>query len=53
MKKKTIKALKEFDKLSPTKKVAATVVSAAIFPIALTLGVYKQSQKRKYKKRRR
>lgn len=53
MKKKTITALKKLDKLSPTEKIVATAVGAAMFPIVLTLEVYKQSQKKKYKKRRR
>lgn len=52
MKKKTIKAIKSFERLSPAEKVATVAISAAVFPIALTLGVYKQSQKKKRRRRR-
>ena len=53
MKKKTLKALKAFAKLSPTEKVAATAFGVAVFPIALTLGTYQQWKKKKYTKRRK
>ncbi|MBR2926554.1 MAG: hypothetical protein IKC31_03125 [Clostridia bacterium] len=56
MKRKTVKAFKAFKKLSSTEKAVATAAGTAIFPVALTLGVYKEWEKKhgaKKKRRRR
>ena len=54
MKKKTIRALKKLSKLSPTEKVAATVMGAVYLPVAV---IWELSKKPNYqlkpKKRRK
>ena len=51
MKKKTLKGLQEFAKLTPVEKTVGIAAVAAAFPIALTLSVYKKSQKKKRRRR--
>lgn len=55
MTKKSLRALKKIEKFSPTEKLLGGAIGVAIFPLALTLSVYKDWDKRHggNKKRRR
>ena len=50
MKKKTIKAIKRFEKLTPTEKVVAGALSLACLPIGVALGMAKDMNKPKRRK---
>ena len=44
---------KKKKKLTPGETLLAGTMGIALFPLVLTMEVYKQSQKKKYRKRRR